>query len=228
MLKKFGISVAIAQLVFCASNSYASSITFDFVGNAYTNGAAGNVVSFSSGGETVNVSAWSNNGTNSDLKEAYLGVYYNGLGITNTSNDGQHTIDNIGYKDLVFLDFGKEVNLQSIKLNAYGDTDIRVWSGNSTGFSGGYANLATDGFAFLGNNYGGYSDRTAGFNSAIMGDKLIIAASNVGNNDSFKITGLTVDYASENPDTGVPEPSTVGLLVTGMLGLLGFRKKQST
>ena len=172
----------------------------------------------SDGITSVTATAWSQN-HNNVIGTASLGFYSNGLGVTNNANDGSHTVDNQGYTDFVAFYFNQTVDLKSVFLNTYGDTDITAWIGTTptepvfTGQS--FADLDLD-FGAGFNNTGGNVNRDAEFGgNSEIGNLLIVSAmvNNLdGYYDNFKIKALYAE-SSITPDNDIPTPAT--LLVFG-------------
>jgi hypothetical protein len=172
----------------------------------------------SDGITSVTATAWSKNNSNV-IETAQLGFYSNGLGVTNNANDGSHTVDNQGYTDFVAFYFNQIVDLKSVFLNTYGDTDITAWIGTTSSepvFTGqDFADLdLAYGAGF--NNTGGNVNREADFGGNSEFGNLLIVSAMVNNSDgyydNFKIKALYAESAT-TPDNDIPGPAT--LLVFG-------------
>ncbi len=113
-----------------------ATTTFDFSGNSSTDGPDGNTRSYTSGGISVNASAFSRvKGTNGAWAPAFLGSYGGGLGVTDSSEgDGsgyRHTVDNIDRDNYVLFEFNQSVVVDSAFLGyVVGDSDLTVWIGS--------------------------------------------------------------------------------------------------
>src|SRR5262245_15593131 len=76
--------------------------TFTFTGNSSTSGTAGNIRTFTANGVSVKASGFSRRYSNGSWATGYLGLYSEGLGVTDGSEsgaDGSHRVDNIGSGD---------------------------------------------------------------------------------------------------------------------------------
>ncbi|MFM2064279.1 MAG: hypothetical protein RLZZ507_3950, partial [Cyanobacteriota bacterium] len=174
--------------------------TFVFSGNSSTTGSHGNVRSFTQNGVSVDVSAFSQSG--SDWRTAYVGLYGGGLGVTNRNESGSdHRVDNGGSIDYLLFEFDQDVTVdQALLKYVESDSDISIWIGDRNG-----ANISSlsdsllssfvkeDNFTSHGN------DRWADFNnSELSGDTIIISAFTGGSNDSFKLNKLDVSFGGED------------------------------
>src|SRR5262249_55602261 len=115
---------------------------FTFNGSSALDGTDGNILTFTSAGINVHVSAFSEDRTTGAWNTAYLGNYSGGLGVTDkfeTGANNTHTVDNTGGQDnFVLFEFDQAVVLDQAFLGyVVGDSDLRVWIGN---FSNAYNN----------------------------------------------------------------------------------------
>lgn len=235
----FAMALAIAP-----SASALAAVTISFTGgSSASDGTDGNIRSFSSGGITVQASAWSYDANT--LEQAYLGWYSSGLGVTNNgegagTTNNNHTIDNLGQSDFVLLVFNSAVNLSSARLTPFlissdpKDNDALIsyatlagayTSPNPTAVplnSSVFGTLQTNGYNVTGNNTSPYD---TSLNSAgKFGNVWLIGAANPNpdtNDDGFKLSAITVS-------TAVPEPATWAMLLIGF-GVIGAglrRKRQ--
>ena len=85
---------------------------------------------------TVNVSGFNRVDSNGAWSTAYLGVYAQGLGVTNfsegTGSNNQHVVDNIGgNRDYVEFEFSTPIIVDQAFLDYVynGDSDMSVWIG---------------------------------------------------------------------------------------------------
>ena len=177
-----------------STSTGSEDIRFHLTGNSYTNGPVGNVRTFSEGGVSVDVSAFSSNKHGEDWKEAYLGAYGGGLGVTNQNESGHyHRVDNGGSNDYILFEFNQQVTVDRAFLDyVSGDSDISVWIGDRNGDISTLDSSILSGFTKEHNNGHGY-DRWADFNDqGLTGDTLVISARDDHNYDAFKLRKLDV------------------------------------
>ena len=213
LLSVLGLSLALA--------TSASAITFNFAsGNSPLTASK----SYTVDGLTVTVTAHSWTGSAWDAN-AKVGQYNGGgLGVTNSGNDGSHTVDSSGWIDYLKFSFAPvpaDVNSVSIGYESNNaDSDFRYWLNNTGALS------STGGTAVNGNGPGSYN---LALGSNTEWNYLIIAADrdNSGNrNNEFKISGLTVTTTPRVPNNTVPDAgSTLAMFVLGLMGLVGLRKR---
>ncbi|MDJ0597351.1 MAG: SdrD B-like domain-containing protein [Crocosphaera sp.] len=177
--------------------------TFHLTGNSPLDGPDGNVRTFSEDGLSVDVSAFSRgkDDLTGQWKDAYLGAYSGGLGVTDQSEGTHaHRVDNLGQNfNYVLFKFSKEVEVDRAYLDAVDyDADIKYWIGDTNATSLNDALL--DSFYSEINEtpgIGEYSPRWADINSGgLTGNTLIIAANPDEHTfeDSFKIGKLEVHH----------------------------------
>ncbi len=176
-------------------------VTYNFAGNTSTTGTAGNIRTYSVNGVSVNASAFSRT-TSGTWNAAYLGAYSEGLGVTDTSENGSngtHRVDNLGRVNFVLFEFSTLVEIDRVFLDSVvGDSDISIWVGTAdnpfhnhltlSDASGSLATLAET-------NDGGSSARWADVNADhVYGNIVVIAASitDPTPDDQFKISQLEV------------------------------------
>lgn len=204
-----------------AASLSAGPITY----NLYNNTVSGTVPA----GLTMSKSGWSLNTLTSNFATATLYTYSGGLGETSAGEvmtSPQHTVDNSGKFEFVLFSFSKPVNINSAYLTAYGDTDITFWTSASqvTSLSGqSLASLGALGFGSAIANNGGTSSRTAILSGANVRSLLLGASiTNFSTADYVKIKDLCITPGTTPPPpppSGVPEPSTFGLLGASLVGL---------
>ena len=177
-------------------------VTFAFAGSTATTGTKGNIRTYTQSGVSVNVSAFSRT-TGGSWSTAYLGAYSDGLGVTDTSEDGSsgtHRVDNVGRVNYVLFEFSTMVEVDRAFLDSVvTDSDISVFVGTA---SNPFHNHLTLSDALLSlsdltetNNGDGNADRWADFNNGgVVGNVLVIAASLSDStpDDQFKISKLDV------------------------------------
>ena len=191
----------------------------------------GNEVTFQEpgGGHTVTVHAqeqYDPSGNGSKRVDTFrdgaeLGVYSNGLGVTNTYGDHEHTVDNAGWDDRVVFSFGEDcdVALTAARLVAYGDTDITIWYQDGNDIWQVLSPAV---------NEGGSSSREAVFNSGLqLSDTWAISGTlpslDTEYNDAFKIKSITF-HKPDNP--GTPEAGHTALLFgMTLLGMGTLRRR---
>jgi hypothetical protein len=182
-------------------------------------GPDGNIRTFSVGGVSVKVSAFSRTKTGGSWAPSWLGYYTRGLGVTDPSegagDNDQHTVDNLGRDNFVLFEFSEPVVVTRAFLGyVVNDSDMKVWIGNFTDPYNNHlvmndATLA--GFGYNEVNTTTSSDtRWASFNAGeVSGNALLIAAlpDDPAPNDHFKIAKLDicVTVPSEGTDPGNPE-----------------------
>ncbi|MES2905306.1 MAG: PEPxxWA-CTERM sorting domain-containing protein [Pseudomonadota bacterium] len=236
--------VLLGVLAFVATPQAASAQTVTFSGSSSTDGTDGNIRAFTVGnGIQGQASAWSIDG--STLEQAYLGLYSNGLGVTNNnegngSTSATHATDNYGQSDFILLVFNQAVNISSARLTPYdvsstpNDNDALVAYANfALPFtmtptpvalnSGLWAALAATDYNVAGNMTA--PNWTSLNSTGLFGNAWIIGASwpNLdANDDGFKLTAINVTAA-------VPEPSTWAMMLIGFGGIgVSMRRRRKT
>src|SRR5262245_29272109 len=111
--------------------------TLTFSGSSATDGPDGNIRTFSAGSVSVHASAFSVKKSNLVFETAYLGLYPEGLGVTDRGEgDGsqnRHRVDNIGDRvNFVLFEFNTVVVPDKAFLNNVGaDSDATVFIGTA-------------------------------------------------------------------------------------------------
>ncbi|HEV2044253.1 MAG TPA: PEPxxWA-CTERM sorting domain-containing protein [Sphingomicrobium sp.] len=227
-------TVAAAACIAVATPASAQT-TINLTGSSATDGTDGNIRSFTSGGITVQASAWSYDGAT--LETAWLGAYSSGLGVTNNnegngSSSSTHTIDNLGQRDFVLLVFNQLVNVSSANLNPFNisstadDNDALVsfatLAGAFTSPTPTAVSLASPVWASLmGVDYNVAGNMSSPYLTSLAsagsyGNVWLIGGASPNldaNDDGFKLRAITVT-------TAVPEPATWAMMLVGF-GLAG-------
>lgn len=232
--------------VFSAA-AWAAPITFTFGGSGVM--ADGASLASTISGLTVTVTAWSTTGNGGGaggtLQTARIGRYgTNGIGICNdnegTCPSNEHTVDNNGASDFMLFVFSTPVDLQSLGITSWGDTDITYFTGVS-GFAGplGYTVANIDDLA--GN---GWTRRSDIVNAPALPSTISLTGTNVTalllgartpdvvcsqtsptcNVDRFKIRTLTVEVPPGEEE--VPEPATMFLTGGGLIAAALIRRNR--
>jgi PEP-CTERM motif len=240
------LSVSAVVLLMCSATAQAVSVThtWNFHTACYATGKcndtlepAGNVRTAPSDNSlNVNISAYAftGGGTGAAI-DAWLAQYLNtngGLGVTNSSGDNSHTVDNIGYADFVVFEFSAPVNVTSYYLNKFGDDADSTWYvGNlAAGFD--FTNQTLAQLNALGLTTGANSWSSGDTNpletvsTGVVGNYLILAASfaSTDKDDTFKIRSITATQYTPDP---VPEPGTIFLVGTGLVALGWVARKKA-
>ncbi|HKR14151.1 MAG TPA: hypothetical protein VJT15_18955, partial [Pyrinomonadaceae bacterium] len=190
-----------------------SAGTFTFSGNSSTDGSDGNIRTFSSGSVNVHVSAFSVKKNNLNFETSFLGLYPQGLGVTDrgegNGNNNRHRVDNIGDRvNIVLFEFSQPVIPDKVFLNDVGaDGDIAVIIGNA---NDPYNNhLTLNGFMLTGADIdeGGGSPRVADINPGQRsGNWMVLIPRLLESNDEFKINNLQFTCSAPTP-TPTPTPT---------------------
>ena len=190
---------------------------FKTTGNSNVTGPAGNIRTFSNGNVNVKASAFARQNSNGAWQTAYLGAYGPGLGVTDSSEDGNnntHKVDNAGnFKNYVLFEFDQQVVVDRVDLAAITtDSDMTAWIGNSTDPYNNHITLndaLLAGFGSENNNGTGTNDRTADINAGgEVGNVLIVAARPDQSDDWFKVGGLHITCPP--PPCAVTDINTTG------------------
>ena len=179
--------------------SLGTATTFNLAGNTAIDGTDGNKLTFTSGGISVDATAWSRDKGTDNWQKAYLGSYSGGLGVTDSSsgeNNGsgnQHTVDNNGRDNYIVFKFSQNVVVDKAYLGyVVGDSDLSVYVGSSNTALTSMNNAVLSSLTKEFNDTDLTTARWADFNSANnQGNVLIISARDDGHSmDYFKLEKL--------------------------------------
>ena len=226
--------------------SEAVLITWDFssgsstpsapFGSGYTTG-----YTFTAGGITATVTAWGLTGnslttfqTAQVIRTAYgLGSCNQGEGVNCTSNP---RVDNVGQLEFLLFQFSAPVDLKQIVIDPGGtlfDRDVSYRVGNMTGSLAGVGLSGLSGLGFsspqnVGNTAGSsavtFSLTGASVTSLLFGTQAALTTCSTSTTnpgcDRFYIKSLTDD-----PPAATPEPGTLLLLGSGLVGVAAFGRR---
>jgi len=164
------------------------------------------------GGYFVDVTAKAEN-YDDELIDAWVGRYGSGMGVTHPHYDGDHEVDGTGYKDILFLDFGADVQIGKVRfsyVDHYDDVDF-VDALNGIFAAGGYT---------LEDIRIGYDNSVDLSVTGLTTDVLGIKAH--GKWDDFKVKSIEVCYPEMH---AVPSPTAAGLGLLGVVGLVARRRR---
>ena len=243
-LKSLAILSTSLLTLAAAPAANAAAFFFNLVGNSNLSGTYGNARTFSAttGSTTINMRATAWSVSSGVVRNAYLGSYANGLGVTNrgegSGGNNSHTVDNDGRSDFILFQFDKPVEFLSGRFNAYSlcynctaDTDASIDYGTTA--TAWNSTLALDnqnvstltsllngaGFEALGSSSSGVRDLQPGAAGQKVGNIWMVASSFInqdGRKDSFKFDDLSVSYIDP-----LPEPGSWALMLGGF-GMVGF------
>lgn len=171
-----------------------------FSGNSYLDGQDGNVRSFNVNGLTVKATAFSRNKSTGGWSRAWLGIYGEGLGVTdNAEGDGSngHRVDNIDRDNFILFEFSSNVVVSKAYLGSVvKDSDISVWGGNVGSVNPMLSDALLNGFGLKETNQTTETtNRWAAFNSGKIGGNAFVVAADVTDTsaeDQFKLNKLEV------------------------------------
>lgn len=244
MKNLFGKAALLAAASLIASA--ASAETFNFTtGGSANNDTYGNVWTFIGSANTkVEVTGYSKDGSN--LYTGWVRQYSGyGLGLTNSSTDDSHTVDNSGRTDILILQFDKNVTVSQLGLTAWGDTDISYAIGvTSTAFNdtlsfGSWSALDAAFGSFQEGNGGDMNDGTyftRDVTSQASGNLFFVSASLTQSGDYTynkwgQVTGGGSDYVklaglTETP--AVPEPASWAMMIGGLAVVGSAMRRRKT
>ncbi len=233
--------------------AHAANFLFSLTGNSSLSGTAGNSRLFSatSGSTTINVRATAWSVSSNVVRNAYLGAYNYGLGVTSRSegsgSGNSHTMDNQSGTDFIILQFDRPVEFISGKFTtyqlnglSYQDSDASIdygttataWNSplslDNTNISVVNALLNGAGYEATGGSApapnGVLRDLQPGAPGGKVGNIWMVASSFVnqdGKKDSFKFSQLTVSYMDP-----LPEPESWAMMLAGF-GFVGAAMRRS-
>jgi len=202
-------AAAIAALVFHTAPALGASTFFDFTGS----GGLGSSHAFFAGGVDVTATGGTFDLTTGDYFAGQMvGRQAQGLGVTNARQpNDSHTVDgyNGTYSDILILDFGKAVTLDTLHLTLTHKGDkLEVFDADLTTSLGFYAVVAgADRWHFI-VNLGGLTGTTFGIRAP-------------GRGDSWAVAGAEAQVAA------MPTPAA-GLGGLVLLGLVIARSRRLT
>ena len=243
-----GAGILLALSVGISTPAYASTVSYTFTGGVETNpGVDGNTFTYDISGNSVELSAWSDLGLTS-LAQATLHEQSLGLGICSSAEGslnqclGQNNrrgLDNAGEHEWILITFSEVVQLDSFIIAPEGNAGRDVtyytgWLADSSELSGAtYTDLITDrasgGLELMEYNLLSGKSTTAvtiditavNGGTEVWGNTLLIGASTLNGGDNFLLQGVT-------STTAVPVPAAIWLLVSGLMSLGWFRKRQAS
>ena len=213
-MNKTILSVMAAALFVGSNAAQATSMTVDF--DLRGSGPEVAELNLSQGGLDLNITpdTISNAGHLNGEQDIFLTQSNSGLGVDNRNCFlffcDSNGLDGFGSNDIALFSFSKDVTIESFTLlNSDYNDDLSLFGGPGFSYLGE--------FRIPGSNVVDF----AGLSDAVLtGDIFGIAA--FGNNDNFRIAGVTVSYDA------VPLPAALPLMLTGLigLGLFGRRAKR--
>ena len=239
-IQKSILFVAILAGVFGTTDAFAMSTTWDVTssgGGVYSGSGFGNTLTYTSDAEKLIVSSYADTGAGAAFETGKVTAWSVGLGTCNQAEglycgNPEHQVDNAGQHDWVLFLTNYTTSFDSITIDPYGtwDRDVSYWIGtinpslDLSGYS--YGDLAGLGFGAENqiDNSPSYQAITLALNGDV-GNALLIGAQTGDQHcdiDRFKIRDLTT-----TPSSTVPEPATLMLFGTGLVGLIRSRRKNA-
>lgn len=210
-------------------------------------GTVGNVRTYNNGPITITATAISLATSTSAFASANLGYHGSaGIAVCNSGEGGagcstaapnpDHQADNSGGKDFILLRFNAAVTLNEILVKTFssvvpgvsGDTDVTYYLGNTnpneTLIGQTLANLTGLGFSTTGTDTSNGTGTCATCNSVTPGlsgkfNAVLIGAPPGQSDDAWKLQFVSYTAGTSTTPGGVPEPMSMALLATGLIGL---------
>lgn len=229
MNKLHKILIPLAAILVASSASAMTLTQMMTLNTGGTNtGSGANTRTFTTGTgpnmTTASVTGWTT--FSSGTLQSNLGQFSGGLGVQHSSNDGSHTLDNLGPDNYMLFEFNKVIKLTQVQIGyVNNDSDIEVWFGSTAGATGSnvdfiLANATSE------ENFGGSSARVATLSGGNLGRYILIGARDgYDEDDKVKIKKLTFMVSDNNIQSTPDSGATVALLGLGLFGLAAARKR---
>lgn len=250
MLKK----MIVATAAFIALPALAGTQTWNLNDGSFNYSGNGNTMTINgANSNNLGITGWSDTGSNNSIETGKL--TYNsdwGLMLQNQNEPDRapdHSIDNInnGDFDMVLLSFDTAIDLEGFRIGwakegsrSQADISVAAYTG-----TGSFAFSSSDTWSSLtSSNWSGvgrYSNVGAtnyqAVNTDIISKYWLIGAYNPvfdtptqgawsSNNDGFKLASVTGQTYTPTTTTNVPEPGTIAILASGLLGLFATRRSK--